>query len=211
MKKAQLTGSKFSRWFVQSENGRKNGSVAWLCVCDCGKIGSVTSWQLTSGHSKSCGCLNAEETRKRETTHGLTQTPLHKVWLGMKNRCYNKNTVSYRNYGGRGIKVCDRWLNSFENFLWDMSINYKKGLTLERVDVNKNYSPDNCAWIPRSEQSRNRTNTIWVNTPQGKMTVTEASKAAGISWFAMYNRHLRNCPIDKILSGKLQAGRSFTK
>lgn len=140
----------------------------------------------------------------------MAKTPLHKIWLGMKNRCYNKNTVSYRNYGGRGIKVCERWVESFENFHADMIATYKVGLTIERKEVNEDYSPDNCIWIPKDQQSRNRTNTIWVTTQWGVMTVTEAAKLAGVSWFCMYNRHLRNCPIEKMLVGANKAGRSFT-
>lgn len=209
--KLELKGLKFNSWTVIGEAEKRiNGCVAWHCICDCGTKRIVRGSYLKSEHSKSCGCVGAKETKIRETTHGMTQTPLHKIWLGIKNRCYNKNTVSYRSYGGRGIKVCERWLNSFENFLEDMSPNYKLGLTIERKDVNKDYSPENCCWIPKSEQSRNRTNTIWVTTELGVMTVSEAAKIAGTSWFCMYNRHLRNCPTEKLLLPPNKAGRSFT-
>ena len=209
--KLELTGLKFNSWQVLCEaDGRIRGCVSWHCICDCGTKRIVRGSYLKSGHSKSCGCVGAKETKIRETTHGMTQTPLHKIWLGMKNRCYNKNTVSYRSYGERGIKVCERWLNSFETFYADMSPNYKLGLTIERKDVSKDYSPENCCWIPKSEQSRNRTNTIWVTTELGIMTVSEAAKIPGTSWFCMYHRHLRNCPIEKLLLPPNKVGRSFT-
>jgi len=209
--KLELKGLKFNSWKVLCEaEGRLRGCIGWHCVCDCGTKRIVAGSHLKSGHSKSCGCVRNYNTKIRETTHGMTQTPLHKIWLGMKNRCYNKNTISYRSYGERGIKVCDRWLNSFENFFEDMSSTYKKGLTIERKDVDKDYSPENCCWIPKSEQSRNRTNTIWVTTELGTMTVSEAAKIAKVSWFCIYNRHLRNCPIDKLLLPSNKAGRSFT-
>ncbi len=211
MRRLELSGQKFWFWTVISfSNVSNNGHSQWNCVCVCGKEQVVTGWNLKAGYSKSCGCKTSELIVNSITTHGMAKTPLHSVWLGIKNRCTNKNSASYKNYGGRGIKVCDRWLSSFENFYEDMSATYKTGLTIERKDVNKDYCKDNCIWIPRKEQSRNRTNTIWVNTSKGMMTVTEAAKEAGVSWFCMYNRHLRKCPIEKILAPANKAGRSFT-
>lgn len=211
MRRLELSGQKFHYWTVKSFSGiSDNGHSRWLCVCECGNEKILTGWNLTASKAKSCGCKTSDIIIKELTTHGMTKTPLHKIWLGIKNRCYNKNTVSYRNYGGRGILVCDEWINSFETFYSDMEPTYKTGLTLERKDVNKGYSKNNCCWIPKSEQSRNRTNTIWVTTEKGVMTVTEAAKLAGVSWFCMYSRHLRNCPIDKLLLPANKAGRSFT-
>jgi hypothetical protein len=210
MRRLNLIGQKFWFWTVESFAGiSKNGHSQWNCICECGKRQIVTGWNLKASYSKSCGCKTSEIIAASSTTHGMAKTPLHKIWLGIKNRCYNKNTVSYKNYGGRGIKVCDRWLD-FENFFWDMQPTYKIGLTIERKDVNKNYEKENCIWIPKKDQSRNRTNTIWVTTELGIMTVTESAEKAEVSWFCMYNRHLRNCPIDKILAGPHKAGRSFT-
>lgn len=207
----ELAGQDFWSWHVESFAGMSSrGHTSWNCTCECGYEQIIEGSRLKNGYTKSCGCKVAEISRIRETTHGMAKTPLHKIWLGMKNRCYNSNTISYRNYGGRGIKLCERWVNSFENFYSDMSETYKFGLTIERKEVDKDYSPDNCTWIPKAEQSRNRTNTIWVDTEKGLMTVAEAAKVAGVSWFCMYSRHLRKCPINKILSGPNKAGRSFT-
>lgn len=211
VRKLDLTGDKFGRWKVEKEHGRtKNGHVAWYCKCECGNFRIVSSDQLILGSSKSCGCLSSDLAAIRATTHDMTNTPLFKIWMGMKTRCYNKNVIAYPNYGGRGIKVCDRWLNSFQNFYDDMGDTYKKGLTIERVDVDKNYDPSNCIWIERKLQSRNRTNTIWVETLKGKMTISEAANLAGVSWFCMYNRAKRKCSIEKLLLPPNKAGRSFT-
>lgn len=211
MKRLDLAGKKFWFWTVKNFNGvTANGHSQWLCVCECGTEKLVTGWNLKAGHAKSCGCKTSEIIKISSTTHGLAKSPLHKIWLGMKTRCYNKNTASYVNYGARGIKVCDEWLNSFETFYKDMSDDFSLGLTIERKDVNKNYSKDNCKWIPKAEQSKNRTNTIWINTEKGKMTITEAAKYAGVSWYCIYNRYVRKCPIEKMLLGPNKAGRSFT-
>lgn len=210
MRRLDLVGQKFWCLTVKEFVGiSEKGTTLWKCQCDCGKESTVVGAFLKNGHSKSCGCLAIKNGKLANTTHGMAKTPLHKIWLGIKNRCYNKNTISYKDYGGRGIKICERWLE-FKYFHWDMHSEYKIGLTIERKDVNKDYCKENCIWIPRSEQSRNRTNTIWIKTELGLMTVTDAAKKAGVSWFCMYNRHLRNCPIDKLLTGSHKAGRSFT-
>lgn len=210
MRRLELTGLTFWYWTVEKfSNISEKGFTLWDCDCVCGNKGKVSGYNLKSGHSKSCGCLAIERGKEANITHGMAKTPLHKIWLGIKQRCYNANSASYKNYGGRGIKLSEEWLD-FQKFYADMIWTYKTGLTIERLDVNKNYCKENCAWISKIDQSRNRTNTIWVTTEKGIMTVTEAAKLAGVSWFCMYNRHLRNCSIDKILLPANQAGRSFT-
>lgn len=207
----ELAGQKFWFWTVNDFAGMSlRGHSTWYCTCVCGAKDIIVGSRLKNGYAKSCGCKTSELISIEHTTHGMAKTPLHKIWLGMKNRCYNKNTVSYKHYGARGIKVCDEWVTNFETFYNDMIETYENGLTIERKEVNKDYSKNNCIWIPKADQSRNRTNTIWVATEKGLMTVAEAAKEAEVSWFCMYNRHLRNCPIDKILAGPHKAGRSFT-
>lgn len=212
MKRLSLIGFQFERWFVVNDAGNNAyGAAIWDCICDCGNIGIVTSYQLKSGHSKSCGCLGREQHIINETTHGMTHTSLYHIHRGMKQRCYNKNSSAYKNYGARGIKVCDRWLESFENFLADMGPSYIQDYTIERKEIDGNYSKENCIWIPKKEQSRNRTTTIWVETLQGRMTVTEAAKVAGVSWLCIYNRVVRKCPIEKLLFPAYTVGRNLGK
>ena len=156
MKKLNLVGKKFSRLTVVSFSHIEKEQSRWNCVCDCGNKITIRGWVLTSGRTKSCGCLRVETTSKQFTTHGLTNDPLYKVWEAMKRRCLSVKEKSYKDYGGRGIKVCDRWLNSFENFHRDMSKGYKWNLTIDRIDVNGNYEPNNCRWATQLQQRSNQ-------------------------------------------------------
>lgn len=194
-----LTGTKVGRWTIGLRVGTKNGYAYLECICDCGIIRSVVSQSLVNGSSVSCGCWSIEYKKKRYTTHGLKKHPLYGVWLGIKSRCYNENELAYRSYGARGIIICDEWKNDFQKFYNDMIEDYMPGLTIERKNVNGNYEKSNCCWIARSEQARNRRCSIWVETLQGRMTINEAAKIAGISWPGMYNRVKTNWPIENLL------------
>lgn len=145
-----ITNKRYSRWRVISRSASINKRIFWRCVCDCGKIKDVSGGSLKSGKSHSCGCYNIESAIERATIHGMTKHPLFKIWQGAKSRCYNKNVKAYPNYGGRGIKVCDRW-QEFRNFYDDMFSSWVPKLTLDRIDVNGDYSFENCKWIEKSE------------------------------------------------------------
>lgn len=131
---------------------------AYLCRCFCGKELIVTRESLISGNTKSCGCLNHQKGRPaRRKTHGKTETRLYRIWCHMKARCDQPNNNRYYRYGARGIKVCDEWHDSFEAFeRWALSHGYADALSIERIDNDKGYSPENCKWIPLAEQSKNR-------------------------------------------------------
>ena len=144
----------------------KNKKTIWNCLCICGNTCKVSGSNLVTGHTLSCGCLQKERTIEGSTTHGGRYRPEYSVWCNIKARCYNKECEKFPNYGGRDIKVCDRWLNSFENFLEDMGERPKGvGYSIERRDVNGDYYPDNCLWInSNSVQCFNQTRTgvIWI-------------------------------------------------
>jgi hypothetical protein len=148
-----LTGKKFNRLTVICLYPRKKSGTFWRCKCDCGKETIVNGGSLKNNHIKSCGCLRLEISGKNFITHGMTNIPAYKIWQAMKTRCNNLHQPSYKNYGGRGIKICKRW-NKFENFYKDMG-DRPKDMTLERINNDKGYCKSNCIWTTRKEQMNN--------------------------------------------------------
>ena len=161
-KKKDLTGKRFGRLTVLEEVGKNNqGGVTWLCQCDCKSEGSkivVCGGDLSRGNTKSCGCYKREKVKRDNIKHGQASrknsTPEYRAWAHMMERCYNPKEAGYHNYGGRGIKVCERW-HDFENFYEDMG-KKPEGLTLERINTNGNYEPENCKWATWEEQRQNQ-------------------------------------------------------
>jgi hypothetical protein len=148
----QLAGLKFGLYTVLEYAG---GS-AWKCQCACGSVTTVLTANLTKGQSKSCGCQRAEKSRVSATRHGMADTPIHRSWMSMRQRCNNKNDKAFANYGGRGIRICERW-GYFENFAEDMGP-MPAGYEIDRIDVNGNYEPSNCRWASCKDQNRNKRN-----------------------------------------------------
>ena len=154
-----LSGQRFGRWTVLRRVESTCRATLWLCRCDCGKESVVRGGHLCDGSSKSCGCSKDQKTAERMTKHGHRHERLYWVWLGIKQRCTNPKSKDYPHYGGRGIKRCPEW-NDYAVFReWAMNNGYAPGLTVERLDVNGNYCPENCAWIPKAEQGKNTTRT----------------------------------------------------
>ena len=158
------TGKRYGRLIVvEIDRQRTNRKTYWLCKCDCGNTKSVRSDSL--GVVRSCGCLKKEQDLINfgvTYNHGLTNHRLFPVWNAMVNRCENSKSHAYKDYGGRGIKVCDEWHDVKKFIEWAENGEYQEGLTIERIDVNGNYEPSNCTWITRAEQSLNKRNSVKV-------------------------------------------------
>ena len=156
-KRRDLTGLCFGKLTVVEFCGIQTGThrALWRCVCDCGGEKIATTHILTYGKVTSCGCLRKE--RGMHYVHGGSHTRLYRIWKGMKNRCYNPKQTGYERYGGRGITICEEWLNNYDAFrTWAVASGYQDHLTIDRVDNDKGYSPDNCRWATYSEQIHNR-------------------------------------------------------
>tara|TARA_R110000868_G_scaffold98837_2_gene272147 strand:- start:549 stop:1187 length:639 start_codon:yes stop_codon:yes gene_type:complete len=174
-----IIGQKFIKLLVLEYVGIKNHKAVWKCKCDCGTIKNFAGQDLRSGNTNSCGCYMKEQTKKANTKHKGTKdrkpTGTYKSWCNMKARCYQKTHIDYERYGGRGIEVCEKWRNSFENFLEDMGERLE-GYSIERKDPNKNYEPSNCCWIPFNQQARNKRTTVWVILNGVEMIQKDAAK-----------------------------------
>lgn len=162
MEKIDISGQKFGRLLAlyPTHKGRR---TAWKCICDCGSEVIVTTDALRANKSKSCGCYAKERARDANIKHNKRYTRLYSTFARMKQRCYNKNNPKYKNYGGRGIQICQEWLDDFDKFYdWSLSNGYSEILTIDRINVNGNYEPSNCRWVDMKEQSKNRTTNIVV-------------------------------------------------
>lgn len=200
-----LTGQKFSYLSVVGREGTtRDRKATWRCVCDCGSEVVVTGRNLRSGRTKSCGCSRQHvrkgsfvavgEPRKisdRKVSdcapHGKSKTRTHNIWQRIRQACYNPKNPKYPRYGGRGIKVCDRWLESFENFLSDMG-ECPDGLTLDREDVNGDYTPENCRWATPKQQSNNRNYNKLYTYREEALTLAEWAERFDVPYHRLYQR-----------------------
>lgn len=185
MKKMDLIGQRFGRWTVieKADFYRNKGKkVVWRCKCECGNEGYVTTDKLRDGRSQSCGCRIKDRAKETHFKHGDSNSRLYNIWTHMKSRCYRKSDAAYLNYGGRGITVCEEWISDYDNFKnWALSNGYVDTLTIDRIDVNGNYTPENCRWATPKEQACNRRNNVYLEVDGEKHLLTEWSKIVGIS------------------------------
>lgn len=150
-----LSGQRFGRLQVTSEATRRSAHRYWLCVCDCGTESVVGQSQLRSGKAQSCGCLHREQISERMKTHGASRTSEYLIWKSMRRRCSSPKDKRYLAYGGRGIRVCPEW-ESFETFIRDMGPRPSVKHSIDRIDNDRGYEPDNCRWATPSEQAQNK-------------------------------------------------------
>ena len=183
---------------------KRGGYIYWLCKCDCGNETIVRGENLTSGAVKSCGCAGDHSNR----IHGMSHTRLHNIWSRLFYRCYNPKCVHFKHYGGRGIRVCDEWhgTGGFQRFMkWALSNGYEETLTLDRINVNGNYEPDNCRWITQKQQMNNTRVNRFVSYNGQTHTVAEWSEITGISYATLSQRiNKLNWPIEKALTKEVK-------
>lgn len=205
-----LSGKKFGRLKVINIAYKKKYNYYWNCICDCGKQKIVMGSHLRSGRIKSCGCLSIEALKKRATTHGLTKTRIYKIWRGMIDRCYFSSHKFYKNYGGRGICMCDEWHYDFQSFYdWAYANGYEENAprgkcTIDRIDNNGNYCPENCRFISNKEQLNNTTVVKKFLYNNKIMTLNELSKISGLSKMCIYKRLARGWTLEKALKEKIK-------
>lgn len=210
MKRIDLTGKRFGRLLVIAPDEKRdcNGNWFWLCKCDCGNTAVVHGHKL-GRKTNSCGCLRRENTRAMKTKHGAmagvhngSAKPgkLYQLWKGMKQRCLNPKCPCYHRYGGRGITICERWLD-FAAFRDDMIPTYKPGLTLDRINNDGPYEPANCRWATQLQQSRNKRTNMRITHNGRTMTLSEWAAETGIGWGTIRQRILvRKWPTSLALS-----------
>lgn len=205
-----LSKQKFDRWNVicrAEDKVSKNGShhTAYKCVCDCGTERIVDATSLLSGKSKSCGCLGRETSsrvcRNNFKTHGETKTRLYQIYAGIKKRCLNTKAYNYMNYGGRGISICEEWLNSWRAFRdWSYLNGYSDELSIDRIDVNGNYSPDNCRWVDRVAQANNRRSSRNIVYNDETHTIAEWAKILDIPYKRLHKWISKGKTMEEIMA-----------
>lgn len=191
-----LTGQKFGLLTVIGLAETDTRKTYWVCKCDCGNMKTVRSDSLLCGAIKSCGCIKRKQDEVNLTKnhqHKMSGTRIYSEWQGMKGRCYNKGSARYADWGGRGIEVCEQWRNSFESFYtWAMANGYQDNLTIDRIDNNGNYCPENCRWVGQQEQCRNRRSNINITIGNSTRTLMEWCEIFQVDYTNVNARYHRN-------------------
>lgn len=205
-----MIGKKFGRLTVLervddyvAESGRRDAAV--LCRCDCGNVKRLRASVLKNGNTRSCGCYRKEVSSVRNSTHGLSHSRIWNIWNCMIERCEQKKNKSYKNYGAKGICVCDEW-HKFENFVaWAMTNGYDENLTIDRIDSTKNYCPENCRWADRKTQNNNTSRNHLITFNGETKTMAQWSEETGISYAALKCRiNRRGWSIERALTTSVQ-------
>lgn len=188
--KHDMTGEHFGRLTVLRYAGKApNGHSRWLCQCACGQITTVTRSNLIAGRQVSCGCKRQEQASQMNYIHGGRRTRLYSIWSNMITRTENPNGTAYHRYGGRGIKVCSEWRDSFPIFrAWALAHGYRDGLTLERIDNDGGYSPDNCRWATWQEQFNHRCDTHYITFDGKTQSLTRWARERALPPSALFQR-----------------------
>lgn len=198
-----ITGERYNKLKVISFYDFKNARARWLCQCDCGKQKIVYSSDLRSHNVKSCGCLLHKKISKIKSDNSTKR--LHYIYYNIKQRCYNEKNPAYKYYGGKGITMCNEWLNDINTFCkWAIEKGYSDNLTIERIDVNGNYEPDNCKWITKTQQGYNKNNSVLYTINNQTKCLSEWCKIYDIDYHVVYKRLKRGNPIELALTKQIE-------
>ena len=202
-----LTGKRFGRLTVicrDEDIVRKNRKTrpTWRCKCDCGNVVTILGESLRRGLSSSCGCFRRDELSNRKT-HGETDSRMYRVWCAIKARCLNKNTVAYKDYGARDITICDDWKSSYESFRdWALCNGYQEKLSIDRIDNNQGYSPENCRWVDAKAQANNRRSNRIYEIDGETHNLTEWANLRGVNPKTLYSRMYSGMSFEEALNYK---------
>lgn len=218
-----LTGQRFGRLKAIEYSHTESGRAFWKCRCDCGNIVIRRGKDILSGNTKSCGCLNTEQRKERmkevgkkywenglvkarkaenhgNYVHGHSNTRLYHIWISMKQRCLNSNNRAYKDYGGRGITIYEEWENSFQVFYdWSMANGYSDNLSIDRIDNDKGYSPDNCRWVTIKKQQNNKRSNRIIEYKGESKTIQQWANEKGMNFTTLKNRIDHGWSIEKAL------------
>lgn len=202
-KAINLVGRRFGRLTVRERVTSPKAQAQWRCVCDCGKETVVRSQDLRNGHTKSCGCYGLEVSVSHTpsfSTHKESKSRLYRVWIGIKGRCNNCKNKAYSYYGGRGIKACQEWDTSYETFRkWALANGYRDDLTIDRINVNGNYCPENCRWVDVKTQMNNTRANRRITQNGETRTMAEWAERTGIAYETIRYRATSGKPADDVL------------
>lgn len=196
-----LAGLQFGRLTVvaRAEN-TKRGSARWNCICECGNNVVVDAAKLKSGHTKSCGCLRAEQNRTVALKHGLAKTRLHRIWMQIHARCNATHGKNYDWYASRGITVCDEWSDFLTFYFWAINNGYSDDLTIDRIDVERGYEPSNCRWVDLVVQANNKRNNFLIEYNGKRQTAPQWERETGINAKTLRYRVLHGWTAEKALT-----------
>jgi len=198
-------GRQFGRFTILSELEMRNKKRQFLCRCDCGTKKTIPLPNLTSGGTRSCGCLLSEKVTTRNLRHGLCGTRIYRIWVHMIGRCYNPKDKRYSYYGGRGIIICEEWRTDVVAFrIWALANGYRADLTIDRIDNDGNYEPGNCRWTTWKAQQNNRSNNALITHDGETLTVQQWSERIGIRAGTINWRLNNKWPISKVLTQQVR-------
>lgn len=202
-----MTGKRYSSLVaIRPTEKMKNGNMKWQFICDCGVECEIDGYNVRSGKTTTCQVCGAERLRLASVKHGISETPEFSTWADIQSRCYNKKGPSYKDYGGRGIKVCKKWLDSFQCFFSDMGVRPSRQHSIDRIDNDGDYEPENCRWATINEQANNKRSNRKVTINGQTKNLHEWAKKIGISDSALSLRLKNNLPVNDLLKPSQRGG-----